>query len=82
MSVKTIAVETTVYQLLALKKRDGESFTKTIRRLVEADEPSTTCADAVREASAIWGSRPAKDEVDRMESVVRENRKRVDWSVI
>ena len=81
MSTKTIALETKVYEKLARKKRDGESFTKTIDRLVEADSSHGTCEEAVREAAAIWKEAPTKAEVETMERVIKANRTKVDWSV-
>lgn len=81
MSTKTIALENTVYEKLARRKRDGESFTKTIDRLVEEQQGSGTCADAVREAAALWGGKPTKAEAEALENVVRSNRKQTDWSV-
>lgn len=81
MSTKTIALETSVYEKLARKKRDGESFTKTIDRLVEAATEQGTCEQAVREAAAIWKSAPKTSEVETMERVVQQNREAGRWDV-
>ena len=81
MSTKTIAVEDQVYRKLAGQKREGESFTKAIDRLVESRRGSRTCADAVAQAAEIWRKKPSAAEAKAMEAVVRANRKRVNWSV-
>ncbi len=81
MSTKTIAVERRVYRKLAEQKREGESFTTTIDRLVESRTGNGTCADAVKQAAEIWRKKPSAAEAKVMEDVVRANRKRVDWSV-
>ena len=41
MSTKTIAVETGVYEKLAALKRESESFTKVIDRLIEGNKERT-----------------------------------------
>jgi predicted CopG family antitoxin len=81
MSTKTIALETSVYEKLARRKRDGESFTKTINRLVETEAVSGTCEDAVHTASRIWKRPPTVSEIEAMEQVVRENRTDTVWDV-
>lgn len=81
MSTKTIALETRVYEKLARSKHDGESFTKTIDRLMEADAGRGTCADAVREASAIWKQAPGPSEVEAVEQVIKGNRETAGWDV-
>lgn len=82
MSIKTIAVGTEVYERLAHLKRTGESFTKLIDRLLDHTESSGTCADAVREAAEIWGKSAGRaSEADKMERVVRDNRRNARWNV-
>ena len=41
MSTKTIAVETSVYERLAALKRESESFTRVIDRLITGRRPAT-----------------------------------------
>jgi predicted CopG family antitoxin len=82
MSTKTIAVDAEVYRKLAGRKRESESFTKLLGRLADADNGHGTCADAVREAAAVWGkSESSKAEAEKFESVVTANRKSAKWDV-
>lgn len=81
MSIKTIAVETSVYEKLAHRRKPGESFTKAINRLLDSTSGGT-CADAVREAAALWGANPTTEaEAAIMDGVVLENRLGGDWEV-
>ncbi len=81
MSIKTIAVGTDVYEKLADRKRPGESFTKVIDRLLQ-NTTTATCADAVREAAEIWGaSTGTPAEAEKMEKIIRENRRQARWDV-
>ena len=82
MATKTIAVDAEVYRKLAGRKRESESFTKLLDRLADADNGQGTCADAVREAAAVWGnSESSETEAEKLESVVRANRKSAKWDV-
>ena len=82
MASKTIAVDAEVYRKLAGRKRESESFTKLLDRLADADNGYGTCADAVREAAAVWGkSKGSKTEADKFESVVTSNRKSAKWDI-
>lgn len=82
MSIKTIAVGTEVYEKLAHRKRPGESFTKVIDRLLDSTTTVGTCADAVREASEIWGrSKGTSTEAAIIEDAVKENRRNARWDV-
>ena len=82
MSIKTIAVGTDVYEKLADRKRPGESFTKVIDRLLNNTASTATCAGAVREAAEIWGaSTGTPAEADKMEKVIRDNRRQARWDV-
>jgi predicted CopG family antitoxin len=82
MATKTIAVDAEVYRKLAGRKRESESFTKLLDRLADADNGQGTCADAVREAAAVWGkSESRENEAEKLESVVRANRKSAKWDV-
>ena len=82
MATKTIAVDAEVYRKLAGRKRESESFTKLLGRLADADNGHGTCADAVREAAAVWGkSESSKTEAEMFESVIKANRKSAKWDV-
>jgi predicted CopG family antitoxin len=80
MSIKTVALNTQVYEKLARHKRGSESFTKTIDRLLaESSEP--TCADAVRDTARIFGRVETGSEADRMEQWIRQGKDAADWTV-
>ena len=80
MSTKTIAVESAAYQKLAAQKREGESFTKTIERLLQGHlAVQGTCGAAVEQAVRIWGGKGSAAEADWMERVVEEGRKSTSW---
>ncbi len=82
MSIKTIAVGTGVYEKLARRKRQGESFTRVIDRLLEETAGRATCGDALRGAAEIWGAaRDTNAEAERMERIVKESRRRTRWDV-
>lgn len=82
MATKTIAVDAEVYRKLARRKRESESFTKLLDRLADAENGHGTCADAVREAAAVWGrSKSSKTEAEMFESVIKANRKSAKWDV-
>ncbi len=81
MSTKTIAVEQTVYEKLRLQKRDSESFTKTIDRLIETSPKGFTCAAAVMEASALWGAPLTAAEEKILNDTVESGRKKNGWDV-
>lgn len=80
MSVKTIALNTQVYEKLARHKRGSESFTKTIDRLL-SDNSEPTCADAVRETARIFGQMKTDREADQLETWVREGKSSTNWTV-
>ena len=78
MSTKTIAVETSVYERLAREKRESESFTKVITRLLAASAESRTGRNI---ASALAHITPLeKNDADHMLAVVRENRTTEEWT--
>jgi predicted CopG family antitoxin len=82
MATKTIAVDAEVYRKLAGRKRESESFTKLLGRLADADNGHGTCADAVREAAAVWGSSESSNtEAEMFESAIKANRKSAKWDV-
>lgn len=80
MATKTIALEVSVYDKLLGRKRNSESFTKTIDRLISESAGSRTCADAVATAAKIWND-GTDDEAQTMEDVLREGRKNTRWAV-
>lgn len=80
MSTKTIALENSVYELLAAEKLPSESFTKTIKRLIKCSGDDT-CASAVAEAAALWGATGNDEEADQMEIALKQNRKNHPWEV-
>jgi predicted CopG family antitoxin len=76
MVAKTNAVDAEVYRKLAGRKRESESFTKLLDQLADANNGHGTCAEAVREAAAVWGkSESSKTDEEKFESVVTSNRK-------
>ena len=81
MSTKTIAVRMDVYEKLAREKRDSESFTTTINRLLENNTRKGTCGDAVHQAQPFWSSAPTDKEADLMEALLRERRSTTQWDM-
>lgn len=78
MSTKTIAVESGVYERLADVKREGESFSKLIGRLLEQIGAAHTGRDilcGLREFSAL-----AEADAEVMLTVVRESRETETWT--
>ena len=79
MSIKTIAVNTEVYERLAKEKRGSESFTKVIDRLMNSQANTGTCGSAVEKATQIWAGAETDREADLMEAYVRESRADTCW---
>jgi len=77
MSSKTIAVDARVYEKLAGVKREGESFSKVIDRLIDAVGAAHTGRDILRGLSTIETLSYRDAEV--MLSVVAENRENETW---
>jgi predicted CopG family antitoxin len=77
MSSKTIAVDSLVYEKLAGVKREGESFSKTIDRLIDQVGAAHTGRDILRGLSTIKTLSYRDAEV--MLSVVAENRENETW---
>lgn len=77
MSTKTIAVDSSVYERLAGEKREGESFSRAIDRLLEEVGAAHTGRDILRSLEDI----PALDDQDSevMLAVIRENRESEMW---
>jgi predicted CopG family antitoxin len=77
MSTKTIALESGVYDRLARHKRQSESFSKTIDRLIARVASAHTVADVI--ARLDEHSPLSEADAAAMASVVRENRKAERW---
>ena len=80
MSVKTIALEASVYDRLARQKRPSESFTKTIARLLN-EGGRNTCGDAVADSRDFWSRIPSDAEADQIEKIICEDRLETVWEV-
>lgn len=65
MAVKTITIDMEAYRILDAEKREGESFSKVIKRKVGG---STTAADLLRNLDRIMLE---PDTLDRLDEVVR-----------
>lgn len=77
MSTRTIAVDTRVYERLAEAKREGESFSKTIDRMLREVAAAHTGSDILRGLGEI-GPLPEEDAAVMLE-IVEENRARETW---
>jgi predicted CopG family antitoxin len=77
MSTKTIALDTRVYHRLADFKREGESFSKLIDRLLTEREAAHTGGDILQRLAA-FTPLPTKDSEVFLE-VVAENRASESW---
>jgi predicted CopG family antitoxin len=78
MSIKTIAVDSRVYERLASAKREGESFSGTIGRLLEEAGAAHTGRDILRGLQRVA---PLTDEdADVMVRVVEEFRSKEPWT--
>ena len=79
MATKTIAVELSVYERLAQAKRESESFTQTIDRLLVSSKTPRTCAQALRDMMARREQPLSDKEAAVFERVVTENRAGATW---
>lgn len=77
MSTKTIAVDLAVYRKLSRVRRESESFSRAIDRLIDQVTTAHTGADVLSRLSAI--SPLSKGEARRMTEVIREHRKTEAW---
>ncbi|MCU0303578.1 MAG: antitoxin VapB family protein [Thermoanaerobaculales bacterium] len=77
MSSKTIAVDTHVYEKLAGVKREGESFSRTIDRLIDQLGEAHTGRDILRGLSSVASL--SFDDAETMLAVVAENREIETW---
>jgi len=77
MSSKTIAVDTRVYEKLSGVKREGESFSKAINRLIDQVGAAYTGRDILQGLSGVVPL--SYDDAQVMLSVVAENRENETW---
>ena len=77
MSTKSIAVDTRVYERLARARRQGESFSEVIDRLLTEVGEAHTGKDILRGVEAFPPLSPEDAEV--FLGVVTENRASEDW---
>jgi predicted CopG family antitoxin len=77
MSTKTIAIDSEVYGRLANLKRQSESFSRVINRLIDRVVTAHTAADVLAHLDA----QPSLSDgdADTMARLVRENRDTEDW---
>jgi hypothetical protein len=78
MSTKTIALESSVYERLAREKRQSESFTRVVSRLLDTASAAHTGGAIANELSRM-SALPAHD-AERMLAVIRENRATEEWA--
>ena len=78
MSTKTIAVDLAVYMKLARLKRESESFSKLIDRLVDEVVTSHTVSEVLSRLDDMPSLSSTDAEI--MENVVQQNREDEDWS--
>ncbi|MGH3440765.1 MAG: antitoxin VapB family protein [Nitriliruptorales bacterium] len=77
MSTKTIAVDSRVYERLASAKREGESFSRTIDRLLTQLGAAHTGSEILRELDGVPPL--TQDDADAFLRVVDEARRDEDW---
>ncbi len=77
MSSKTIAVDTRVYNKLAEVKREGESFSKAIDRLIDQVGQTHTGRDVLGGLAAV--PQLSDDDAQVMLAKVAENRENETW---
>ena len=77
MSTKTVALESSIYGRLAALKRDGESFSKVIDRLLSEVADAHTGRDILR---SLGGVSPLTEvDAGRFLEVIAENRESEHW---
>ncbi len=77
MSTKTIALDSRVYRRLAAHKRDAESFSRVISRILDEVETAHTGADVLARLKAF--AELSEQEASTMQAVVDEARSEEDW---
>lgn len=80
MATKTIAVDLEVYEKLAAAKQEGESFSRTIDRLLAEFGDAHTGREIVARLEAI--SPLTDDEAQVFLRVIAENRSDEDWAPV
>ena len=80
MSTKTIALDLKVYQKLARMKSEGESFSRTIDRLVDRYPKAHTGADII---AGLDNAPPplSEGEERQMEKLVEQQRRTDQWNL-
>jgi predicted CopG family antitoxin len=78
MSTKTIAVDSRVYDRLASAKKEGESFSKVLDRILTQIESTGTGRDILRGLEDLPPLSAADAEV--FLEVIRENRADENWT--
>lgn len=77
MSTKTIAIDAKIYERLASTKRESESFSKAIARLLDSVGAAHTGESILSQLSSVP---PISDQdADRIMMVVRENHASEKW---
>ena len=77
MSSKTIAVDARVYDKLASVKREGESFSKAIDRLIDEAGDACTGRDILRGLAEL--PTLSAEDAEVMLAMVAENRESEPW---
>lgn len=77
MSTKKIALDSQVYSRLAAFKRESESFSKAVARLLDEVQDSHTGRDVRATLATMPGLSP--DEAEAMEKVVEDARRAERW---
>lgn len=77
MSTKTIALESSIYGRLAALKRDGESFSKVIDRLLAEVAEAHTGRDILRSLRAF--SPLTESDAERYLAIIAEDRQSERW---
>jgi predicted CopG family antitoxin len=77
MSTKTIAIDSQVYARLAAQKREGESFSRLLDRLLTEAAAAHTGSDILRGLAAVAPLSP--EDSRTFLTVVAENRKSERW---
>jgi predicted CopG family antitoxin len=77
MSTKTIAVDSGVYERLAAAKREGESFSRVIDRLLTTASSAHTGKDILTELAGLPLLSP--EDAETFLSIVAENRALEAW---
>ena len=73
MAAKTITIDLEAYELLAARKREGESFSKTLKRLLA--EEGSTASGLLRDLPHVALS---GDTLDRIDEIIRD--RQTEWT--